>query len=109
MRATKFDKKITVKRPVTEKTATGGIKESSQETVFESRARVRNIKGNKSIDYSRSKYSDNKEITLRKRTDDILTTDVIYYSSNQYEADPFSQRGDQRYFRLSTQGQGKDA
>lgn len=100
MNIQKFNKRISVKRYTTEKTTTGGIKTTGSTTLFTCWAKVTSITGNKRLEYTSMNYNDPKQIIIRKRSTDILTTDVIVISSIDYEIISMYETEDERFIIL---------
>jgi SPP1 family predicted phage head-tail adaptor len=101
MKIGKFDKRITIKRPVTERTDTGGIKTSSLTTLFTTWAKMEPVEGRRRIDMARVGYNDTYDVMLRARENyTIKTSDVLIYNSTEYQIDSITQTPDKRYLKL---------
>lgn len=95
MRATKFDKKITVKYDNTSKTETGGTKTNSLTTRFTDWARVEEITGTKRLYYTSAGSKNPIKITMRKRT--MQDTDTIVYNGSSYNIEDLRETEDERF------------
>jgi len=85
VRATKFKYKYSLIRKTTEKTGTGGTKESTSSTLYTDWCDKQPIKGKKRLDYTSLNYNNPYTLVMRKRTDyEILPTDTIQLSGVNY-------------------------
>ena len=86
VRSTKLNKKYSLVRETTSRTASGGIKATSETVLYTDWCEKVNITGQKRMDYGNLQYTDPLKLTVRKRSDfTILTTDIIRIDSKDYQ------------------------
>jgi len=104
MRWTKMDKKITIKRSTSHRTATGGLKQGTPSEVFTDWCMLKPVEGIRKVEYGQHNHTKVFDVFLSNRPEEVRVNDLAYIDGEEYQiTEPPYITSDKRFIKFQVE------